>query len=608
MTKSNIKYIRPHIPEFDIPVYEGQKYQDMVPDTFDLQERAELAINVLTRATDPEADFEQYFFVSFRRNPPVMWHSFADQCQMKFMEALPLLRPITGNTLNSEVEQRWMESSLHRIGPDGLTYEPLKGRPWALRGIGQRFRDVIKGEQFIDPCFGGRLISSMMLYYRMDRNPMWKEEAERLADGFADLAIDCGRYAYYSPSAYVADKNSTEDPGKKDRFDAAHVTFLVPGLVHLYKETGYEPAAKLADKFIRYTLEELDYFNSDGSFAPETPDGKAPPHFHMHSVALLAMVEHAHAMNDTELFEFSQKAFEYGKSKANTTLGYFPDSIKPDNVSKVCANAMADMIAIGLKLTEAGYGDYYDDIDRWVRNGLAERQLTPERAQFLRAQAERFPAATPDPTFETADDVLARNIGAFPGWDIGELPGKASVNEWGNGITQDATGNGARAIYYTWDHALRKKGSELRVNMLLNRASPWADVYSHIPYEGLVEVKIKQAVELSIRMPEWVVGSDVSILVNGKSRKVDVQGRYVLVGKVKPDDKVKMSFPISVREETVTVEGEKYTLTLKGNDVVIIDPPGQYCPLYQRGDVLKKDKAPMKTKARFVSDESILNW
>jgi len=602
-----IGYIRSEIPEFEIPYYDGELFQELAPDTFDLYERARLAVNVMTRATDPEADFEQYFYVNFRQNPPVMWHSFADQCQVKTMEALPLLRMITGSTVNSEVDKGWMESSLRRLGPDGLLYQPLEGRPWVLKGIGQRFTKAIKGGQFIDTCFGGRLLSVMMLYYRMDRNPMWEEEAKRLVDGLADLAIDCGRYAYYSPSAYVADKNSTEDPGKKDRFDAAHIGFLIPGLVHVYKETAYKPAIILADKVIRYLLEELEYFGEDGSFAPETPDGKVPPHFHMHSICILAIAEYAHAVDDAELLEFTRKAFEYGNSKSITTIGRFPSSLDSDS-SGFEFSSIADMIAAGLKLTEAGAGDYYDVVDRWVRNSLAERQLTPERAQFLREQADRFPAADPDLTFETAENVIARNIGAFPGWNVDEQPGHISINEWGNCTTQDCTGNGARAIYYAWDHALRKDGSELRVNMLFNRASPWANVYSHIPYEGLVEVKLKQAAELSIRIPEWVEGSDVSILVNGKSQKVNVQGRYVVVGKVKVDDRVKMYFPISVREEIITVEGKKYTLTLKGNDVVAIDPPGKYCPLYQRGDVLEKDKAPLKTKARFVSDKTVINW
>ena len=34
------------------------------------------------------------------------------------------------------------------------------------------------------------------------------------------------------------------------------------------------------------------------------------------------------------------------------------------------------MVALALKLSEAGLGDYWDDADRWGRNMLVEGQLT----------------------------------------------------------------------------------------------------------------------------------------------------------------------------------------------------------------------------------------
>ena len=52
-----IGYIRAHAPEFELPNYEGERYEAMVPDTLDLQERARLAIHAMTEATDPLADY-----------------------------------------------------------------------------------------------------------------------------------------------------------------------------------------------------------------------------------------------------------------------------------------------------------------------------------------------------------------------------------------------------------------------------------------------------------------------------------------------------------------------------------------------------------------------
>ena len=52
----------------------GTRYEATVPDTLDLAYRAEMSLNVLTEALDPDRDYEIYFHTRFRANPPYMWH------------------------------------------------------------------------------------------------------------------------------------------------------------------------------------------------------------------------------------------------------------------------------------------------------------------------------------------------------------------------------------------------------------------------------------------------------------------------------------------------------------------------------------------------------
>ena len=44
-----------------------------------------------------------------------------------------------------------------------------------------------------------------------------------------------------------------------------------------------------------------------------------------------------------------------------------------------------------------------------------------------------------------------------------------------------------------------------------------------------------------------------------------------------------MRFPIEEKTENIWIEKDRYTVVRKGSEVVSIDPPGRYCPLYQRG-------------------------
>jgi len=633
--RSKIGYIRKEIPEFDIPAYEGERYEDLVPDTLDLQERAALAVNGLTGPTDPLADYEIYFMVYLLHNPPMMQHCHWDNNRAKFMEALPLMRIVSGSDLNSKVDIRWMESLLHKLGPDGLVYWPTKGRPWTLRDSGYDVEPEIReGEaaesgQHIYPFCIGRLLSAMMIYHRRDGGRFWKETAERLVDGMVDLAIDRGRYAYFSPSPYWAIRGSTEEDGSTTypRLGAEN-RFTVLGLVHVYRETGYEPAIDLAKKLVTYILEEVQYFDSEGRFLPDSSKDEGPGlgcwnrvHFHTHVALLQTLLEYVMVAGDRSLVGLIREGFEYAKAHGNTLLGYFPEALWAKhpprvegwkNTSELCQ--VADMIALGLKLCDAQLGDHWDDVDRWARNMFAEGQLTSTdwisrmHDMFVEGQLERTEFAWADGNppigpYGTKERVAERNLGAFAGFP--------TANDWftgthGWGIMHCCTGNGTRAIYYLWDHILTHEDGKLRVNLLLNRPSPWADIHSHIPYTGQVDVKVKQAVELSIRIPEWVSPSEVRCLAAGVERPLGWDGRYAQVGGAKPGDVITLTFPIAERTDVVNVDGKEYTLIRKGNEVVHIDPPGRCCPLYQR-EHYRVNTTRWRKVRRFVSKE-ILHW
>ena len=65
-----IRYIRDRAPAFQIPPYRGMHYEDTIPDTLDIAERAKLGVHVLTAITDPHANYEIYWVADFAQNPP----------------------------------------------------------------------------------------------------------------------------------------------------------------------------------------------------------------------------------------------------------------------------------------------------------------------------------------------------------------------------------------------------------------------------------------------------------------------------------------------------------------------------------------------------------
>ena len=144
------------------------------------------------------------------------------------------------------------------------------------------------------------------------------------------------------------------------------------------------------------------------------------------------------------------------------------------------------------------------------------------------------------------------------------------------------TVNGAKVLYWIWDRILTHEAGRLDVNLLLNRASPWADVDSYVPYAGQVDIRVKRPVTLRVRLPEWARPRDLVTRVDGTVRETTQQGRYAVAGEVAPGQTVTCCFPLPNRTDHVHIEKRPYTLKRRGNDVVAIDPPGRYLPLYQR--------------------------
>lgn len=592
-----IGYVRDTAPAFSVAHYKGERYEATVPDTLDLQERAALAVNVLTEATDPDADHEMYWLTFIGRNPIFMQHDFSDHCQCKFMEALPLLRVISGSRQNEHVDRKWMEVLLRQQDDDGVLYTPLKGRPWAIIEGEYYLGGKPEFEQYIDPFHNARVLTAVMLYNRRDEGTLWAQTARKVVDGLVDLAVDRGDYAYYSPTSMRAVGGETGDIGQTDRMIGAHVGFMILALVHAYREIGYAPALTLAGKLVHYLRYVLKYPDEEGRFEPGPM-----AHFHMHTYVLLSYVEYARQTGNQDLLEHARKGYEYAKSMGNTLMGYFPEFLHSKELehSELCE--VADMIVIAIKLTDAGVGDYLDDADRWIRNMFAEGQLTPAKAELIRRHAERKPRQEIDSMYQNPDRALERNIGAFAGWP--------KANDWyadqRAGIMHCCTGNASRAIYFIWEKILSFDAGKLSVNLLLNRASPWADVDSHIPYRGQVDVKMKQTADLAVRVPEWTKPEEVKVVLNEGERPFGWNGRYAEIGRVEAGDAIAVIFPIHIVAHTVEIEKETYELVCKGNEIIDISPPGKICPLFQRPHY-HEDTARWRKIERFVSDE-VFPW
>lgn len=143
-------------------VYAGKRYMAVVPDTLDLAERAELAINGIGGTIDPAMHYTQFFLVRYASKPPYMQHHGADTtCDPKYTESFPMMRLMCGSDRYLDIEAAQLAEMLSRI-KDGLYWNLVdQARPWRTSYNpafdGTRRNDV----DLANPAGNGRMLRAL---------------------------------------------------------------------------------------------------------------------------------------------------------------------------------------------------------------------------------------------------------------------------------------------------------------------------------------------------------------------------------------------------------------------------------------------------------------
>ncbi len=591
----------------------GERYEADVPDTLDLADRMELAVNALTNVWFPDERWGLGFTVDFARNPvPLNFNHITDtylNIPPKFLEALAVCRLASGCADNLDVDREVLRVQLELLGEDGLTYAP-----------NDTFVQHKEVRDFSEIWGEGRSLLALSMIAQVDDDPRWIEVGKRKIDRMLALSTERDGYRFFwrgrfrpgdSPPSGAAEPDGNPEGGFGSLADGDAVfsmIYSVGALGHgaglFGRVSGYEPALDLAGGLARWALKRM-FRNDDGRYDFW--------HFHHGLYALMAVCEYGIAANDGEVLERVDACYRWAREMGDPLVGFYAEYMpgadlylnRQSNTVEICE--VADMVFLALCLTRAGIGDYLDDVDRWVRNMYAEGQIVD--AGFY----DRLPDGlrNPEPrggTYEDTDDVVNRSVGSFLGWMRGNdglavIPTPNGPKLADHSIMHCCTANGARTLYYVWDTIVAKEPSEVRVNLLLNRASPWLDVDSYLPAEGKVVLHVKDAPAVAVRMPEWCDAATVKVRVGDAETAPAIDGRYVGMRGLSPGDDVTLTFPVPERTVHRVLGEMPYKLTVRGSNVVDVDPKGVAFPLYE-----SQPTGQTVQKTRFVHDKGDIVW
>ena len=579
----------------------GRWIEVEAPGTLDLAERARLSINMLTGNIDPAQSYSvsQAFDLCAPGSPKPYGPTW--DILGKNLRFLPELRVMCGSEQGIDAQRGAMRAVLGRMERNGLVYYPA--------GNYDNKPDTAS------PALNGLMISSLVNVYEARPNPIWLRWLDPLSAGLKSIAFIVQNRAYYPPESSVDHNGKWQwqtraaaripyTPPEEPTFEQQGLegcvkfiqAFAMRGLLQCYRYNNDPQAMELAGKLARFCMKPGMWDDEDSTRTgyPGSEHGLWAGHIHGNLAAIKVLLEYAIAVRDERMMQMMRDAYDYWRRHAVIRMGWSTGWIKPDlhgrepvllETCETCA--IADAIALGVQLSDAGLGDYWDDVDAIVRNELIEQQFTD--LAILR----RLSGGS-----QANDALLAKYVGGF---------GEGHPDYLKPSIYGCCSANGANGLYYAWHGITRLDQDVATVNLFLNRSAAWLDVESWLPYEGRVVIQNKQARTIMVRLPYWLDQNALHCYVNDKEVHPPLVGRYLAFAKVGKKARIRLEFTVPERQEQYSIHGKTYTLTLRGSTVVARTPPSQdpkVYPTFMR-EGFKQAKAPMRKARRFVADKLV---
>ena len=433
-------------PEYFAP--DGTYFEAQIPDTLDLAERGALAVQGLINFLDPQQGYDQYQIAFFNVNPPYMAHyNMEAGNQGKIAKGIVTNRLMSGSRENLQQQATMFNAMIDRVNDQGIFFNDLDQGPW-VPSINTHDQLAVNT---------AHVLEAMIDLYQVKPHPKLLELIKLLADGIVSLATIHGDVAYFTD---VAPEQGDSHIGVLGYWQQMfyHGKSL-RALVRTYTLTGDRKYLELAEKLKNLIMLEKHW---QVEAAPKAIVGHEHAwfsgHHHSYTSALMGLILYAEATNDPVLMEFVRSGYEYLRKYGIARIGLF---------GEMCTTA--DMVWLGVKLSELGVGDYWEDVDQYTRNMLVEQQITdPER---LRAVVNSMPPLSDEtiylPQFAknnmTIDKVIERNVGAWFSDCSNPTCMRSHTMRW----TICCSGNAPPAMYAAWQGIVSCDGDVARVNLLV---------------------------------------------------------------------------------------------------------------------------------------------
>ncbi len=496
----------------------------------------------------------------------------------------------------------------------------------------------------------GELARNVLLLYEQTRDPALLAWAQKMLKSLREGAAVYERPGIGQVAAYkhgnLEDSPSAEgaqDPtlgGWQHLFDG----WDAGAFAEYYRVTGDRNALDFAAALENRLCNSEDPNGDDGSFRPDGSFGgklkhkaighDGSWHMHGHTHCLLGLVtvgEQLVALGQRDrglaFIEQARRTMDWlydptrnpDAGSMTGWLGEFLNSAagwttKADcegcTMGDVTQTACALGAASRLDPSLADLEDFYDRAEQIYSGELIEQKfcLKPAYLDVVRECLTKhvdkeMPSAAAgvrteevsrryDEALKTAARMVGQQLGicGFPDW-VNHLVSNLDPDLPGihmQGCCSDAT---IRASFAIWSQTITGDENETRINLSFNRDSELARVVSCLPHRGEVDILVKHARRVLVRIPGWAPKSETKVFIDRMPTAVSWNHNYVVLSDLLPGEQITVTYPLRIAKVTEPIQGTVYTERWRGNTIVDVDPPGKWIPMFKRPE-LEDERVP----------------
>ena len=549
------------------------------PDTLNIEERSKLALNHLFELADKRFNYVNYIGAALCEDPPHFVHH-----KLGWTEALPYSvhgvivgRNLTGLT-NGEEIQRGQRSLMlsHFTEMDGFVHVPKS--PW-------------NDKYPMDIWEQARTLYAL-IYCFLDSG---EEELLKYADGIVDGLFAISRQ---EGSQRIFD-NTLINSSSMGRYAVGSV---IDPLIKYYEMTGNTKAFQVAEGTANFLWDTRNGFFDE--------EGRHDAFFRTVVASINGFSKLAALTGDPGTLEKAKRFHDYAISRC-TAYGSTP-CCEP-----VCSDLELNLSA--LSLICAGYDEYWDQIDRFIRNQIVEAQFL-DKNEWVKEKATKkrinrfniydfYPDDLQILPYDDYENILERSVGGFM-WATADehmyFPASLMVC---------CTSHALRSFEIVWQNAIKENYNDISVNFHYNFENDLGEIISYEPYEGKTAVILKKDKRLRIRIPEYALKGSVVVKCDDKVMQTDMQGRYVCIPDARKGRTYTLEYDLNKRttEENQLifeypnyadpVRTDQFQVEWRGNTVIRISPESKEEKRMYKRSAMDTDKVPYKSISHYITSK-----